>query len=332
MTNCLVIGAGIVGMTTALKLAENGKNVTILDCKNKGQASNNAGGILFPLSPWNDSKFMQELCISGHDEYNKLFLRLSGDKKKSINFTKSNILIFGKNLISASIWYRNNNFVEIEYNDGRISNKEENIITNHKESITIKDINLVDPRKLSEFLHKELKNKNASFIQMKVEDLNLFLKHPENNKYDFIIVSAGAWSNEVLNDKKVFLKPIKGQTMLFRTNKKIISNTLLFDDLYIIPRGDNKFLIGSTLEDVGFDESISNEAKSIFDHALSKLFSPSIKILEKEYFFGFRPFANQKPYICKSKNNERVIYNFGHYRYGILTAIASAKIVDSMVS
>ena len=111
MTNCLVIGAGIVGMTTALKLAENGKNVTILDCKNKGQASNNAGGILFPLSPWNDSKFMQELCISGHDEYNKLFLRLSGDKKKSINFTKSNILIFGKNLISASKWYRNNNFV-----------------------------------------------------------------------------------------------------------------------------------------------------------------------------------------------------------------------------
>ena len=120
--------------------------------------------------------------------------------------------------------------------------------------------------------------------------------------------------------------------MLFRTNKKIISNTLLFDDLYIIPRGDNKFLIGSTLEDVGFDESISNEAKSIFDQALSKLFSPSIKILEKEYFFGFRPFANQKPYICKSKDDERIIYNFGHYRYGILTAIASAKIVDSMVS
>ena len=45
MTNCLVIGAGIVGMTTALKLAENGKNVTILDCKNKGQASNNAGDL-----------------------------------------------------------------------------------------------------------------------------------------------------------------------------------------------------------------------------------------------------------------------------------------------
>ena len=70
MTNCLVIGAGIVGMTTALKLAEDGKNVTILDSKNKGQASNNAGGMLFPLSPWNDSKFMQELCISGQHEHN----------------------------------------------------------------------------------------------------------------------------------------------------------------------------------------------------------------------------------------------------------------------
>ena len=85
------------------------------------------------------------------------------------------------------------------------------------------------------------------------------------------------------------------------------------------------------MEDVGFDESISNEAKSIFDQALSKLFSPSINILEKEYFFGFRPFANQKPYICKSRNNERIIYNFGHYRYGILTAIASAKMSTKLV-
>ena len=52
-----------------------------------------------------------------------------------------------------------------------------------------------------------------------------------------------------------------------------------------------------------------------------------------KYSFGFRPYSiNDKPYICRDSTNKRIIYNFGHYRYGILTSISSAKIVSKFMS
>ena len=39
MTKCLIIGAGIVGLTTALELKRNGYDVTILDAEKEGRSS-----------------------------------------------------------------------------------------------------------------------------------------------------------------------------------------------------------------------------------------------------------------------------------------------------
>ena len=72
MTNCLIIGSGLVGLSTAYELQNSGFNITVVDNENDGQASKAAAGLLFPLSPWKNSKYMQDLCISGHQEYSIL--------------------------------------------------------------------------------------------------------------------------------------------------------------------------------------------------------------------------------------------------------------------
>ena len=85
MTECLIIGAGIVGLSTAYELKKQGYKVTVIDGDKIGKSSQSAAGILFPLSPWENSKYMQNLCISGHNEYNIFYKNLNlQDKKKSI--------------------------------------------------------------------------------------------------------------------------------------------------------------------------------------------------------------------------------------------------------
>ena len=64
MTKCLIVGAGIVGLSTAYELKKKGFDVTIVDNNKKGQSSRAAAGILFPLSPWENLQYMQELCLS----------------------------------------------------------------------------------------------------------------------------------------------------------------------------------------------------------------------------------------------------------------------------
>ena len=52
-SDILIIGAGVIGMMTALQLAQSGQRVSLID---KGQAGLEAswagGGIISPLYPW----------------------------------------------------------------------------------------------------------------------------------------------------------------------------------------------------------------------------------------------------------------------------------------
>ena len=47
MTKCLIIGSGIIGLTTAYELSKAGHRVTIIDNDKNGKASKSAAGLLF---------------------------------------------------------------------------------------------------------------------------------------------------------------------------------------------------------------------------------------------------------------------------------------------
>ena len=61
----------------------------------------------------------------------------------------------------------------------------------------------------------------------------------------------------------MYLKPIKGQLLYFKTEEKLIHNVLLYKDYYIIPRNNNNIVVGATIEDVGFDEQNNRKSKNI---------------------------------------------------------------------
>lgn len=333
MTKCLIIGSGIVGLTTAYELNKTGHQVTIIDNQSTGQASKSAAGIMFPLNPWKNTKYMQDLCISGHEQYNNFFNTLSIKDKREINFEKKNLLIFGNDIESAKNWYMEKPVINSSYIKKNLNSREKFIKEFHKNFLEIENINTLDPRKLINFLRNALLKNNVEFKKSKIEKLDSFLRKPSNNKYEFIILCAGVWSNHILGNKNIRLKPIKGQLLHFKTREKLIDNVLLYNNYYIIPRRDNRIVVGATIEDVGFDENITSSAKIFLEKSVSEIFSGSVEMLSLEQTYGFRPYSDKEdPYINIDIKNERLIYNFGHYRYGILTAISSAKIVKKLIS
>ena len=332
MTKCLIIGAGIVGLTTALELKRNGYDVTILDAEKEGRSSKSAAGIMLPLSPWKNSKTMQDLCALGHQEYYKFFNNLSNEDKKIILYDKKNILIFGDNLESSKKWYHNNNYIKSNFFEKKLNIEEDNIRGEYENYLKVKGIYIIDPVSLILYYKKKLKQKNIKFIKEDVNEIHNYVNLKKNKYYDFFVVTAGTWSNEILENNEIILKPIKGQVINIKTNKKIIDNVLFYNDYYIIPKGETNLLVGATVEDVGFDNSITKEANSYLLKSLSEIFSSELSISNITQSFGFRPYTNtDSPYIKNDSQNKRIIYNFGHYRYGILTAIPSAKIVKKLM-
>lgn len=186
---------------------------------------------------------------------------------------------------------------------------------------------------LINFYKEKLKNLGVIFKKDNIYHIHDFVDFPENHIYDFIIVTAGSWSNEIINKKDIKIKPIKGQLLHFKTKEKLINNIILFDDYYIMQRHNNNIIVGATIEDVGFNSNITKEAKNYLKEAISRIFLKAIYIGELTHTFGFRPYSiNDKPYINVDSINNRIIYNFGHYRYGILTSIVSAKMVKNLIT
>ena len=333
MTKCLIVGAGIVGLSTAYELKKKGFDVTIVDNNKKGQSSRAAAGILFPLSPWENLKYMQELCISGHNEYNKFIENLSSIDKKKIGWEKKDLIIFGKNTNLAKKWYKKNKFVESIFIENKLIKEEKNIKEKYENYLSIKNINTLNPQNLIEFYRISLLKEGAIFKNENIDNIYSYVDIPKNHIYDFVIVTTGSWSKEIFNEDHVKVKPIKGQLLHFKTKEKLLHNILLYNKYYIFSRGDNNIIAGATLEDVGFENDTTLEAEKNLKNFVYEIFNKSIKIRDSKMTFGFRPYSgNGKPYINRDLRNRRIIYNFGHYRYGILTAISSAKIVEKFIN
>ncbi|MEJ1959266.1 MAG: FAD-dependent oxidoreductase [Nitrosomonadales bacterium] len=79
---------------------------------------------------------------------------------------------------------------------------------------------------------------------------------------DNYIVTAGAWSKQVLGQYalKMEIKPIRGQMLLFKFLQPPLRHIILQKEMYLIPRRDGHLLVGSTLEDVGFDKMNTQDA------------------------------------------------------------------------
>lgn len=76
MSYC-VVGAGVIGLLSALRLAVSGAQVTVFDSSNVGsEASWAGGGIVSPLYPWRYSPAVTALAHWSQDFYPQLGDRL----------------------------------------------------------------------------------------------------------------------------------------------------------------------------------------------------------------------------------------------------------------
>ncbi len=144
------------------------------------------------------------------------------------------------------------------------------------------------------------------------------------------IVTAGAWSKEVLGQYalQIDIKPMRGQMLLFKFNSPPLRHIVLQDGMYLIPRRDGHLLVGSTLEDVGFDKSTTVEARdSLWQRA--SLVLPALREMPLvQHWSGLRPASPHNiPTIGRHPQLENLFINSGHFRYGVTMAAASAEIL-----
>jgi len=151
---------------------------------------------------------------------------------------------------------------------------------------------------------------------------------------DSVVLATGAWSGLGLAGLAATpqIRPIRGQMLLFKLAPGVLDTILYRNGLYLIPRRDGHVLVGSTLEDAGFDKSTDDATRQRL-HAEAAELLPALAAMQPvRHWAGLRPGSPDNiPVIDRHPDFDNVFVNTGHYRYGVTLAPASAELlVDVM--
>jgi glycine oxidase len=101
----------------------------------------------------------------------------------------------------------------------------------------------------------------------------------------------------------------------------------------LIPRLDGHILVGSTVEDVGFDKSTDIKTKEQLTAAVFAML-PALRNAEFiQHWSGLRPGSPDNiPTISRHPEIDNLYVNAGHFRYGVTMAPISADLIAEIIA
>jgi glycine oxidase len=135
-----------------------------------------------------------------------------------------------------------------------------------------------------------------------------------------ILFASGAWTAEVMQALAfaVPIFPIRGQIALFNAGKPLLHSVLLWGSRYIVPREDGRVLVGSTEENAGFQKQPTDEAIDDLSAFGCRLVPALARHPLEKRWAGLRPATpDGKPCIGRVPGWSNAFMAAGHFRSGI---------------
>jgi glycine oxidase len=153
---------------------------------------------------------------------------------------------------------------------------------------------------------------------------------------DVVVLAAGAWSRGIAglaDELRPPVRPVKGQMLALRMDPKgpLITHVVWAPGVYLVPRKDGRLIVGATVEENGFDTSVTaGGLLALLEPAWRAV--PGIEELAvDEIWVGHRPGSRDDAPILGPSAMPGLVYATGHHRNGILLAPVTAEAIARQV-
>ena len=310
MKKVVIIGAGILGATTAYRLAKKGVKVIIIDQKDQGQATAAAAGIICPWLTQRRNKAWYYLAKEGARLYPSLIQELNEDGETNTGYSRVGALSLHNDRDKLMKAYNRGlkripdtpEMGELTILDAKQTKELFPLADDKYESFHISGAARVDGRSIRAALLSGAKKYGAELKLGKAEILNKksnvtgVLLNGTVIEADSVICTSGAWMNETLKPLGIQFKsyPQRGQILHFNLQGVDTNQWPVImppNHLSIVPFSD-RIVVGATHEDdAGFEAQLTaGGMKEILDKAMDII--PGLSdwsLLETRV--GFRPFT-----------------------------------------
>jgi glycine oxidase len=348
--DAIVVGAGIIGLSLAIELNKQGLRVLVVEKGEPGrEASWAAGGMLVDF-PAETLPALRELATASTRMYPEFVHELEDESGLKIDLRSVGTLVFsrvetglrpvlaGQSPATTHAYYQPTPLQESEpafrVPDG---------IAPQLTALYIKERS-VDPRHLTAAAIAAARHRGIDFSSgdhvLGVEVADSKASGVRTNKTRFaagmVVNCAGAWSGQI-GPHPFPTRPVKGQMLYVAMPQKelvrhVVRTVGLTPDVYLIPRSDGRMLIGTTVEEAGFD-------KQTVPETILKLRNAALDLVPKlagarilEAWAGLRPGTPDGLPILGPTPTPGYFVATGHFRDGILLAPATAKVMAEVIT
>ncbi|KAA6187710.1 glycine oxidase ThiO [Thiohalocapsa marina] len=343
MSEILIIGGGVIGLMTARELAQAGERVTLVEMGGTGRESSWAGGgILSPLYPWRYADAVTALARWSQAVYAELCQTLLAQTGVDAEYLRSGLLIVDPDdTESALAWAARHQAAMSTLDAAGIAATEPELRTNAAEAMWMPEIAQVRNPRLTKALRAAVEGRirlreHEKVIEFRVEQGRIDGVRTTGGDLaaERVVVCTGAWTAQLLEklEQAPDIRPVRGQMLLFAARPGRIRHVALFRDHYVIPRRDGRVLFGSTLEDAGFEKQTTAAAKEALYQMAVEAFPLLRRAPVEDHWAGLRPASPSGiPYIGQVPGVEGLFVNAGHFRNGLVTGPASARLLTDLV-
>jgi glycine oxidase len=152
-----------------------------------------------------------------------------------------------------------------------------------------------------------------------------------------VVLAAGCWSGGLgglAAEALPPVRPVKGQLLYLRgpADQPLCSGNVRGLEVYVVPRGDGRVVVGATVEEQGFDTRVT--AGSVHDllRAAMELLPDAGELELLETVVGLRPGSPDNAPMLGPAGPEGLVVATGHYRNGILLTPVTADAVAELLA
>jgi glycine oxidase len=344
-----VVGGGAIGLGIAGELASDHEVTLFERGEFAREASHAAAGMLGPIMEveYNEPEQLS-LNQASHEIYPSFINELEDETGVDTGFRTEGTFMVASSPseieeMDRLFEYQKRIGLEVE----RISVEEcrtiEPRISNYvSKAIYTKSDYQVDNRQLCEALLERCRLRGVELRdhepvkEVRVEEDRVSEIISSDNHYepDLCVIAAGAWSGQVEGlpePDQMPIRPVKGQALsVALSDPPEIEHVVRGPGTYCVPKADGRMVIGSTMEEEGYDKRTT--AGGVLD-LLHKAYEILPFIYENELLESWanvRPASRDSlPVIGPSEHTDNLLFATGHYRNGILlTPITIQLIAD----
>jgi glycine oxidase len=342
-----IVGGGIIGLSTAWRLAQRGFAVTVYDQNTMGGEASWAGAGMLALGGEIDEESeLATLAIESRRLYPGFIRELIHASGLAIDFQEMGAL---------DLAYSEEEWAGLEARATRqtaIGIESKAVLPNRVSAFWPRvrteglvgarfypGDGLVNPRDVVIALCavcrgievRLLQNCEVRRVFNRDDGVEVISKHG-SDRACAAVIAAGAWSGLIEVGPMAIPEstPVKGHLVGYQQPSQTCNTIVRHGHTYLMQRNSGLLIVGASVEHVGFDRKIDSQVASQLSSAAGFVMPHLLETSPTETWVGFRPASDRLRLGRWEASNVYLAY--GHYRNGILLAPVTADRLAAEIS